>query len=69
VKLNLLRSGPLFPARPDTAPAAPIRRDPVLEGSRRRSAVHDHRGRGFNYTRDVRGMLTSQPLKSFSGLV
>jgi hypothetical protein len=69
VKLDLLRSGPLFPAGPDTASAAPIRRDPMLEGSRRRSTVHDHRGRGFDHTRDVRGMLTGQPLESFSGLV
>jgi hypothetical protein len=62
-------SGALFPAGTDAAPASSIGRDPMLESPRRGSAVDDHRGRGFDYTGDVRGMLTGQPLESFSGLV
>jgi hypothetical protein len=41
----------------------------MLESPRCGSAVHDHRGRGFDYAGYVRGMLTGQPLESFSGLV
>ena len=62
-------SNSLFPPRPDAAPTSPIRRDSMLEGSGGGSAVHDHRGGGFNDTRDVGGVLTGQSLKSVSGLV